>query len=156
MGGLGLGSAVLGRRAEVARRPLLLYGNLELLIAGFAAITPLLVLLVRSIYSATGGTMVLGHGVGTIVRLLMAGLVLVGPTFLMGGTLPAAARSIASAFWKQRAAAAHWNPLRPRSLRSTFTSPATKKPRIKLRSPIHAIFWKSIDYTVPGGYWVSS
>jgi spermidine synthase len=96
MGGLGLGSAMLGRRAEAAAKPLLLYGNLELMIALFAALTPAIVQGVRWLYSATGGTMVLGHGIGTVVRLLMASLVLIGPTFLMGGTLPAAARSIAS------------------------------------------------------------
>lgn len=96
MGGLGLGSAMLGRRAEATPKPLLLYGNLELMIAAFAAITPVIVQLVRWVYSATGGTMVLGHGAGTVVRLLMAAVVLIGPTFLMGGTLPAAARSIAS------------------------------------------------------------
>jgi spermidine synthase len=96
MGGLGLGSAMLGRRAEAASRPLLLYGNLELLIALFAAVTPGIVLLARGIYSATGGTMVLGNGIGTVVRLLMAAGVLIGPTFLMGGTLPAAVRSIAT------------------------------------------------------------
>jgi spermidine synthase len=96
MGGLGLGSALLGRRAENSPKPLLLYGNLELLIAIFAALTPAIVLLVRWGYSATGGTMVLGHGFGTVVRLVLAAVVLIGPTFLMGGTLPAAVRSIAS------------------------------------------------------------
>jgi spermidine synthase len=96
MGGLGLGSAWLGRRAEAATRPLLFYGNLEVLIALSAALTPGLVWLVRQLYAATGGTMVLGHGAGTAVRLLLAALVLIVPTFLMGGTLPAAARSVES------------------------------------------------------------
>ncbi len=93
MGGLGLGSAWLGKRAEATLRPLLYYANLELLIALAAAITPGLVWLVRQLYAATGGTMVLGHGAGTLVRLLLASLVLIVPTFLMGGTLPAAARA---------------------------------------------------------------
>jgi hypothetical protein len=43
MGGLGLGSAFLGRRTEASRKPLLYYGNLELLIALAAASTPALV-----------------------------------------------------------------------------------------------------------------
>lgn len=93
MGGLGLGSAWLGKRAERTRHPLLYYGNLEVLIALGAALTPPLVWLVRQLYAATGGTMVLGHGAGTITRLLLASLVLIVPTFLMGGTLPAAARA---------------------------------------------------------------
>jgi spermidine synthase len=94
MGGLGLGSAWLGRRSELAKRPLVLYGNLELLIALSAAATPALVWLVRQAYAATGGTMVLGDVLGTVVCLLLSALVLIVPTFLMGGTLPAAARSV--------------------------------------------------------------
>src|SRR5262245_37450073 len=96
MGGLGLGSAFLGRKAEASRKPLLYYGNLELFIALAAAATPLLVWLVRQLYGLTGGTIVLGHTFGTVVRLLLATLVLIVPTFLMGGTLPAAARSVSS------------------------------------------------------------
>jgi hypothetical protein len=94
MGGLGLGSAFLGRWSERTRKPLTLYGNLELLIALSAALTPGLVWLVRQAYAATGGTMVLGDVVGTVVRLVLSALVLIVPTFLMGGTLPAAARSV--------------------------------------------------------------
>ena len=43
LGGLGLGGAWLGKRAEAAERPLLLYGNLEIGVALFASITPFLV-----------------------------------------------------------------------------------------------------------------
>jgi spermidine synthase len=94
MGGLGLGSAYLGRWSEQSKKPLLLYGNLELLIALSAAATPALVWLARIAYAATGGTMVLGSTMGTLVRLVLSALVLIGPTFLMGGTLPAAARAV--------------------------------------------------------------
>jgi spermidine synthase len=94
MGGLGLGSAFLGRWSERTRKPLMLYGNLELVIALSAALTPGLVWLVRQAYAATGGTMVLGDLVGTVVRLVLSALVLIVPTFLMGGTLPAAARAV--------------------------------------------------------------
>ncbi len=97
MGGLGLGSAWLGHRSERAKKPLLLYGNLELLIALSAALTPALVWLARHAYAATGGTMVLGSVAGTLVRLVLSALVLIVPTFLMGGTLPAAARAVATA-----------------------------------------------------------
>lgn len=96
MGGLGLGSAFLGKRAERSPKPLMMYGNLELWIALFAALSPLMLLGVRWLYASTGGTMVLGTFLGTVVRLIMAAVVLVGPTYLMGGTLPAAARSVAS------------------------------------------------------------
>jgi predicted membrane-bound spermidine synthase len=94
MGGIGLGSIVLGRRADRAARPLALYGKLELWIAVTAALSPLLVALVRHAYIATGGTMAWGQGAGTIIRLLLAAVVLGAPTFLMGGTLPAAAKAV--------------------------------------------------------------
>jgi spermidine synthase len=93
MGGLGLGGALLGARVDRDKRPLAFYANLELLIALSAAVTPLLVGLVRTVYVALGGTVSLGLGVGSLVRLLLATLVLAVPTLLMGGTLPAAARA---------------------------------------------------------------
>ncbi len=96
MGGLGVGSALLGRRMEKVRSPLAWYGNLELAIAVAAAVTPGLLWLVRQAYIATGGTPVLGHGFATVIRLLLASLVLIVPTFLMGGTLPAVARAVTS------------------------------------------------------------
>lgn len=94
MGGLGLGGAILGRKVDRMTRPLRFYGFLELGIAVTAAITPALVWAVREIYVALGGTVSLGLTFGTIVRLLLSVLVLGVPTFLMGGTLPAAARAV--------------------------------------------------------------
>ena len=47
MGGLSIGSWVLGRRADSAERPLAFYGKLELAVAGSAAVTPALLWLVR-------------------------------------------------------------------------------------------------------------
>src|SRR6187549_2115240 len=85
MGGLGLGSALLGRRVEAQARPLAFYARLELLIALSAALTPALIWLVRAGYFAMGGTLALGMWGGTAVRLLLAAVVLLVPTFLMGG-----------------------------------------------------------------------
>jgi spermidine synthase len=96
VGGLGLGGLLLGRRADAHPRPLALYSHLELLIAISAAFTPVLLWLVRTAYVAAGGTLALGLVAGTAIRLLLAALVLALPTFLMGGTLPAAARAIES------------------------------------------------------------
>ncbi|NBD12110.1 fused MFS/spermidine synthase [Corallococcus silvisoli] len=96
MAGLGLGSALLGARADRQPRPLDFYANLELLIAASAALSPFLVEAVRFLYIALGGTPVLGLGLGTVVRLLLSLLVLAVPTILMGGTLPAAARAVLS------------------------------------------------------------
>jgi spermidine synthase len=92
MGGLGLGSALLGKRAEKTPRPLAFYAKLEFLIAISAALTPLLIWLIRAAYLASGGTFAMGPVAGTIVRLVLASIVLAVPTLLMGGTLPAMAR----------------------------------------------------------------
>ncbi|MBI3184506.1 MAG: fused MFS/spermidine synthase [Myxococcales bacterium] len=91
MGGLGVGSALLGKVAERRPRPLFFYAHLELAIAASAALTPLLLYLARAAYLAVGGTPSLGLFGGTVARLLLSALVLALPTALMGGSLPAAA-----------------------------------------------------------------
>lgn len=96
MGGLGLGGAILGKRADASPSPLGLYATLELLVAAMAALTPFLLIFVREIYIALGGSMAMGLTNATLVRLALSALVLGFPTFLMGGTLPAAARSVES------------------------------------------------------------
>lgn len=95
MGGLGLGGLLLGKRADKVRNPLLFYANLEILVAISAAATPALVWLSRTTYLALGGQSTLGIVGATIARLLLGALVLIVPTTLMGGTMPAAARAIA-------------------------------------------------------------
>src|SRR6185369_17198184 len=93
MGGLSVGSWILGRRADAAARPLAFYGKLELAIAASAAVTPALLWLVRLAYIALGGSARLGFLGGTLLRILFSALVLAVPTVLMGGTLPAATRA---------------------------------------------------------------
>ena len=94
LGGLGAGGFWFGRRVDRNPRPLALYAYLELLIATSAALTPLLVWMAREFYVALGGVLVLGPVVATLVRLVLTACVLAVPTFLMGGTLPAAARAV--------------------------------------------------------------
>jgi spermidine synthase len=96
IGGVGGGGLLLGKRADAHPRPLRLYAALELGIAAFAAITPPLLDLVRAAYIRLGGTLGLGFAGGTALRLVLAALVLAAPTLLMGGTLPAAVRSVQS------------------------------------------------------------
>jgi spermidine synthase len=97
MGGLGAGAAILGRRSDAHPRPLAFYGLLECGIAVAAALTPPLIDAVRWLYIATGGSVTLGPAGATLLRLLLAALVLAVPTFLMGGTLSAAARAVTDA-----------------------------------------------------------
>ncbi|MEJ2086523.1 MAG: fused MFS/spermidine synthase, partial [Acidobacteriota bacterium] len=60
----------------------------------FAGISPVAILFTRWAYVALGGSPTLGPGLASMVRLLLAILVLGLPTFLMGGTLPAVARAV--------------------------------------------------------------
>ena len=94
LGGLGAGGLLLGRRADRSPRPILLYSQLEVIVAVSAAISPLLLALVRELYIALGGTQQLGLGLGTVGRLVLSAAVLAVPTIAMGGTLPAAARGV--------------------------------------------------------------
>ena len=94
LGGLGAGGFWFGRRVDRNPRPLALYAYLELLIAASAALTPLLVWIARELYVALGGVLLLGPVVATLVRLVLTACALAVPTFLMGGTLPAAARAV--------------------------------------------------------------
>jgi len=94
MGGLGLGGWRIGSRADQRPNPLLFYARLEALVAVTAAATPWLLALVREAYIGLGGTVTMGPHVGMVARLLLAGLVLLPPTILAGGTLGAAARAV--------------------------------------------------------------
>lgn len=96
MGGLGFGGIILGRRVEKLERPLMFYAVLEGLIALSAALSPALIFLARSAYVALGGTQTMGMFFGTGARLILAAVILSVPTFLMGGTLPAAVRAVVS------------------------------------------------------------
>lgn len=103
LGGLGFGGLWFGRRTDSSRNPLRLYGQLELGVAALAMISPLLIMFVRSVYLGIGGSTTLGTPGGTVLRLLLAAIVLGPATFLMGGTLPAAVRAVEAASDRSRA-----------------------------------------------------
>jgi predicted membrane-bound spermidine synthase len=102
MGGLGIGNAVLGKLADRARRPLSFYAMLELLIAVTVALSPLMIDVLHGLYYLTGGQLALGPSLAAVIRLVISGLVLGVPTFLMGGTLPAAVRAVTDSKDEQR------------------------------------------------------
>src|SRR5215470_5620211 len=88
MGGLALGNKFFGKRADLARNPLGIYGCLELAVGVWAFFFPSLYNASDSIFALLGGT-ILDH---TLLLLLLKGLLSAGllicPTVLMGGTLP--------------------------------------------------------------------
>ncbi len=88
MGGLFLGSIVVGRWADRWRNLLRAYGLFELLIAAFALFFPVacrgLISLQRALYPSIGDNALLLTG----VKFGVAFSVLLLPTFLMGGTFP--------------------------------------------------------------------
>jgi spermidine synthase len=94
LGGLGAGALFFGGRVARTPRPLVYYGLLELGIALTAAISPALVELSSRVYIASGGSTALGTAGATLLRLALAACVMGAPAFLMGGTLPAAARAV--------------------------------------------------------------
>src|SRR5947207_1075185 len=94
LGGLGVGGAWLGKRAEQSERPLMFYGALEAGVAICAGFSPLLVVVAEKAYFTSGGSTRLGIGFATLLRLVLAVLVMGPAVVLMGGTLPAAARSV--------------------------------------------------------------
>src|SRR6476620_4200413 len=71
MGGLGVGSALMGNRPQKTSNPLRFYATLEFFIALSASLTPLLIWLIRAAYVASGGTLAMGTLTGTLVRLFL-------------------------------------------------------------------------------------
>ena len=89
LGGLALGAALFGRIADRTERPLRLYAMLELGVGGTAAIAVLLLA-----YGRDWLLIPVRHagGFGPVVAGLVAAAILLPPTILMGGTLPALTR----------------------------------------------------------------
>src|SRR5438046_2807165 len=104
MGGLGLGAWLLGRRADRHPRPAALYGRLEIAIGGFGLVSPLVLALVHRGYVAAAAAWHLSGGASVALRFDLAGLALLIPTTLMGGTLPVLTRAFMGA---DRAALKH-------------------------------------------------
>jgi spermidine synthase len=93
MGGLGLGAWLLGKYADRHPKPAALYGWLEIAIGLFGIVSPVVLLVAHRIYIATAGALELGGAASMALRFSLAALVLLVPTTLMGGTLPALTRA---------------------------------------------------------------
>jgi len=95
MGGLALGSYLLGKRADRMRRPLMVYGFVEMAIGATALAFPWLLRgthpIIDSIYSTEGDNSFL---LFSLIRFVTVFILLLIPTTLMGATLPILSKAI--------------------------------------------------------------
>src|SRR5205823_5704187 len=96
MGGLAIGSFVGGRRADTARRPLRIYGFVELGVGLTALLTPWAFAGLQGAYGGLSQVVdpVQAPLIAGGVRAVLAFGVLLVPTALMGATLPLAVRGV--------------------------------------------------------------
>jgi spermidine synthase len=88
MGGLALGSYWIGKRSDRIASPGRAYAWLELGIGICALLVPLLLDWVEPVYGWLWRRFHLSFGVFSLIRLTIAGGILLVPTILMGATLP--------------------------------------------------------------------
>jgi spermidine synthase len=88
MAGLGFGSLAGGRLADTSRRPLRLYGLVELAVAAMAALLPLAFSSLAELYRGIWPSLVERPGQLAGVRFGLALAAVAPATFLMGMTLP--------------------------------------------------------------------
>ena len=96
MGGLALGSALAGKLAQRIQKPLSTYGMMEIGIAIYALLVPLLFRLIDHLYVVIWQQLHPGYFTFSLWRFLLSGLVLLVPTTLMGATLPVLAAALVS------------------------------------------------------------
>jgi spermidine synthase len=94
MGGLALGSALAGRLAPRITKPLATYGWMEIGIAAYALLVPLLFRLIDHVYVLIWQQFQPGFFAFSLWRFVLSGLVLLIPTTLMGATLPVLAAAV--------------------------------------------------------------
>ncbi|HKS38501.1 MAG TPA: fused MFS/spermidine synthase, partial [Verrucomicrobiae bacterium] len=88
MGGLALGNAWLGTRADRMQRPLAMYGWLEIGIGIYALLFPLYYDFCHESYVALARSLQPGRAGLLVLKFLFSLLTILIPTVLMGGTLP--------------------------------------------------------------------
>ena len=91
-GGMAIGSAVGGRVADRVRRPLRLYGALELVLVVIVLLTPITFRLLHEVYRGAFSSLETSPGLLALVRFGLSLLALGPATVLMGATLPTLTR----------------------------------------------------------------
>ncbi len=105
MGGLALGNRLFGRRADALKQPLAAYGYVEMAIGLYAFFFSSIDAFADSFYVALGSKIFEQSLVLLAFKGLLSVLLLLGPTMLMGGTLPL----IAAWLQKQNPEAGRWS-----------------------------------------------
>ncbi|RPI11132.1 MAG: spermidine synthase, partial [Zetaproteobacteria bacterium] len=98
MGGLALGSYVLGRVADARRDALLIYGLLEGGVGVYGLVVPVLFALAQQAYSRLYGVAEVSFTVFSLILFCLCFAVIVLPTALMGATLPILSRYCVTQF----------------------------------------------------------
>ena len=93
--GLAIGGVLGGRLADRVRRPIRLYGLLELLLVVLVLITPGTFRMLGEVYRGAFPSLVESPVLLALVRLVLAVLALAPATILMGATLPTLTRFLA-------------------------------------------------------------
>src|SRR5437763_6293875 len=88
MGGLALGSALAGRFASRIKKPISTYGLMEIGLAIYALLVPLLFRWIDHVYVLIWQQFQPGFFAFSLWRFVLSSLVLLVPTTLMGATLP--------------------------------------------------------------------
>lgn len=89
MGGMALGAALLGARADRAKRPLRMFALLEAGVGLYALVLPVLLAGVDLVYAAVFPALPESFLLRSIVRFAFCVVLLALPTLCMGATLPA-------------------------------------------------------------------
>jgi len=92
LGGLALGGVVLGRAGDRSANPLRFYGLLEVGIAITALIGAWIIAALEPVHIWAANRFAPSSAMLTVVRVLLACVIILPPTFLMGGTLPVITR----------------------------------------------------------------
>lgn len=88
MGGLALGNKLFGRWADRAPRPVRAYGILEIAIGVYALLFPMFDKVVDKVFVGVGAGLIEQPAMLFALKAVLAAVLLLGPTILMGGTLP--------------------------------------------------------------------
>src|ERR1043165_5147148 len=88
MGGLALGNRLIGKRSDLLQKPLAAYGTLEVVIGLYAFCFSAIYRGADRIFATVGSRLIEHTSALLLFKALLSICLLLGPTVLMGGTLP--------------------------------------------------------------------